>query len=710
MKLDNSHCLGFEGDVELRHGLMGAVGRAVSATQPVNVGNTRNHCLRNPGFAAKTPGWGTLVFDSFRWLAVMWLAIALMVPLSPVHADLAGDWTVSQSASGIQFNTRTGIGRRRSHAKEGFISASSMGEHTLLKFWERGAFRPTVMIDDRRLVDGFDIDDVSRLRSIRLDKGGSLVYLRSRKGPRSTVDLVQDGEVVLQWPRLTRASIISFDADGLVLSVQDSKTLGYEFTRIERAADGRLVPDRRQHVGRLEDCALLSAKALSDGIALQVFCDEEKGSDVYFLPAGANTPYAIANSDRDEVLAYGLDRSLRGTIPVMAISGSRAARQAFHAISGLLLNSLGEPGSLASDEAGNQSWNQTYRTTALSVLYRKTGHEVFAALARRAMGRTLDARNTRLKIGGPHNPSCGWASRIYSEDYRTPVSLMINQAMITGSLIRACRNLGQACQDSRRREINQTAVCLAEAQEQNFDTESQLYRIPYGINFRYDGIWAPWNWQTSWAFVLSQAAYTANKPHWDRRSKSLMRRFVKSWETPADGALWRYWPPEYFSGWTTQDRISVSKPKKKPDPEGNYEDIAHAGISLLALGETSVDGKYASLIQARLNKLLDNGFMLPRHIDGRGPSSPRWFPGAGWDAFATDAQRERYEKLVPGGAAGDRLLAYADLYDPNEVYQLDLELLSCRSSDCATVREWHFDSVKKYLDGSPLFSIQPAIN
>jgi len=650
------------------------------------------------------------VFDSVRFVATVCFMIFLPLPFQNAYAETADGWIVSQTATGLSFNTKTGIGSRKSHSMEGLVSVSSVGNRTLLRFWERGAFRPTVMIGDRRLVDGYDIDDVSRLRSLRLAKSGSLVYLRSRKGPRTTVDLVQDGKVVFQWPRQTRASIISFDADGLVISVQDSKTLSYKFTRIGITDDGNLDPDQRQHVGSLENCALLSAKSLASGIALQVFCDEEKGSDVYFLPVGEDRPYPIANSAKDEVLAYGLDRSIRGAVPVLAISGSRAGRQAFHAVSGLLLNSLGEPGALASDEAGSQSWNQTYRTTALSVLYHKTGHGVFAALADRAMRSTLDSRNSQLKVSGPHNPSCGWASRIYSEDYRTPVSLMINQAVITGSLIRACKNLGKACPVTLRQEINQTTVCLAEAQEQNFDTESQLYRIPYAINFRYDGIWAPWNWQTSWAFVLSQAARTANKPHWDRRSQSLMRRFLKSWETPTDGALWRYWPPEYFSGWTTQDRISLSKPKKKPDPEGKYEDIAHAGISLLALGETPVDGKYASLIQARLDKLLDNGFMLPRHIDGRGPSSPRWFPGAGWDAFATDTQRKRYEKLVPGGAAGDRLLAYADLYDPNEVFQLDLELLSCRSSNCAPVREWHFDSVEKYLVGSPLFSIQPAID
>jgi len=471
-----------------------------------------------------------VVLYACHWIALSSLVATAAVVFSKAHADYdsSAGWIVTQAASGLAFDSTTGLGQRKSIERKALVSASSIGERTLLQFWEPGAFRPTMMVENTKLVDGYDIDDVSRLRSVRLDKSGSLVYLRSQKGPKATVDLIQDGKVVFQWPRLTRASLVSFKADGLLVSVQDSHTLGYEFSHIPRDSDGRLIPDRRTHVGRLEGCALLSTKSINDGIVLQVFCDEEKGSDIYFLPRDTSTPVPVANSNKDEVLAYGLDRSLRGRIPILTISGSRAARQGFHAISGLLLNGLGEPGSIASDEAGYQSWNQAYRTTALSVLYQKTGHKLFATLAKRAMRGTLDVRNSALEIGGTQNPGCGWASRIYSEDHKTPVSLMINQAMIVGSLFRSCRNLGDACPATLRREIEKTAVCVVQAQEKNFNPESGLYRIPYGINFRYDGIWAPWNWQIAWAFVLHEAAQIAGKREWDRRATSITQRFLES--------------------------------------------------------------------------------------------------------------------------------------------------------------------------------------
>lgn len=648
-----------------------------------------------------------VVLYTSDWIVLFFLAVATTLFCTKARADLDGSagWIVTQAASGLSFDSRTGLGRRKSVEREALVSASSVGERTLLQFWERGAFRPTTMLENTKLVDGYDIDDVSRLSSIRVDKNGSLVYLRSQKGPRATVDLIQDGRVVFQWPRLTRASLVSFDLDRLIVSVQDKNTLSYAFSRIPRESNGRLNAEERAELGRLDGCALLSAKSLDDGVVLQVFCDQEKGSDVYFLPADASVPIPVANSAKDEVLAYGLDRSLRGKIPILTIAGSRAGRQGFHAISGLLLNGLGEPGSIASDEAGYQSWKQAYRTTALSVIYLKTGHEVFAELAKRAMQGTLNTRNSKREIDGAHNPSCGWASRIYSEDHKTPVSLMINQAMIVGSLLRACRNLGEACPLSLRQEIQKTAVCVTEAQEQNFDLDSALYRIPYGINFRYDGIWAPWNWQVAWAFVLREAAQIAGKSEWDHRSSSLVQRFLDSWELAEDGALWRYWPPEYFAGWTKLDRVSVSKPSKKKDRNAYYEDIAHAGISLLALSEMPLEEKRTTSIQARLDTLLEQGFMLPRFIDGSGTPSPRWFPGAGWDAFTTDKHQNRYEALIPTANSGDRLLAYANLYRPEEVFELELELLSCSLPGCSKASEWQFHSVDDYLDASPLFSI-----
>ncbi|MGD9378822.1 MAG: hypothetical protein PVG95_12185, partial [Methyloceanibacter sp.] len=209
------------------------------------------------------------------------LAIATVFAWGLARASEApGSWVITQTATGLSFDTRTGIATRKASARKGLVSVSTVGAFTQSQFWERGAFRPTITLDDAELVDGLDLDDVSRLRSIRLDRSGSHVFLRSRKGPKTTVDLVHDGDVLVQWPRQTRASIISFEADALVISVQDKDSLDYVFSRIPRGEDGRLIAADRVEIGRLKGCALLSVKSLDIGLALQVFCDEKSGSDV----------------------------------------------------------------------------------------------------------------------------------------------------------------------------------------------------------------------------------------------------------------------------------------------------------------------------------------------------------------------------------------------------------------------------------------------
>jgi hypothetical protein len=185
-------------------------------------------------------------------------------------------------------------------------------------------------------------------------------------------------------------------------------------------------------------------------------------------------------------------------------------------------------------------------------------------------------------------------------------------------------------------------------------------------------------------------------------------QFFKSWEFEQGGALWRYWPPAYFAGWTKEDRVSASRPVKRADASPNYEDVAHAGISLRTLAQIRPSEEKGSAVRKRLDTLLQNGFMLPTFIDGAGAPSPRWFPAAGWDAFATEDLRDRFASLLPSAVSGDRLLAYANLYRSEEQFDLDLALLSCGASGCEQVKTWRFESVDDYLRTSPLFSIVRA--
>ncbi|MEP1771196.1 MAG: hypothetical protein ABJJ72_11705, partial [Anderseniella sp.] len=441
-------------------------------------------------------------------------AVTALATLSPAVA--ADGYLVEQKGRNFSFNTATGLASHNGVSMQGLNSAARKGEFELRSFWEKGGFRATVKFGNTTVVDGTDLSDISRMGGFRFDRTGSYVYIRTVKGPKARVELVHDGRVVLEWPRLAVVSVLAYRRDALVVSVFDKsaqRTRFYRFTR----TDGAIVPDGRL-LGSFEGCALLGAKAARSSIVLEKYCDPEKGSDLVSLDMKTGRMMPLLSSDADEVFMPQLDRR-KGAVSALAISGSPAAKMAFHAISGVLLRGLGEPLSRASDEAGKQSWAQSYRTLTLATLYRKSGHPVFADLAVRAMHNTLSVRNADLGISDAFNPGSAWASRIYSTDRRSPVSFQINQAMISGSLLRACEMLGPQCPKPLRRRVEANASNLVSSYEQQFEKTSGLYRIQHGAPFRFDGIWAPWNWQLTWAVLLDRVGTFENKPHLSTRAE-----------------------------------------------------------------------------------------------------------------------------------------------------------------------------------------------
>ena len=273
---------------------------------------------------------------------------------------------------------------------------------------------------------------------------------------------------------------------------------------------------------------------------------------------------SVSVGEADSIFTFQLGRE-KGAISVLSVDGDDNSRRLFHAIFGAVLKDLGEPMSLASDGAGKQSWSQSYRTLTLARIFDVTGHPAFAALARNAMENTLAQTNANSGVDGPSNPPCAWASRIYSRDKSTPISLLINQAMIAGSLTKSCSQLGDACGDELAMRIEETGQCLIDAYEKDFDTDEGLYRIPYGVEFRYDGVVAPWNWQARWAGFLHQFGAATNQPALQTRALSLAGKFTATWQDAADGVLWRYWTPTYYLGWSESDRVSLYRPRQKAD-------------------------------------------------------------------------------------------------------------------------------------------------
>jgi len=642
--------------------------------------------------------------------------LVLFASLTPnvVHANEYLDWQILQEGADFSHDTSTGVSERKGVSRENLISVSRHGENVLQSYWEEGAFRATVMYNDRKIVDGFDNSDVSRINSFRFDKTGSTAYIRTTKGPQAIVEFYQDGRPILSWPRLSLVNILAYRKDKAIVSVYVDKSQTTEFWRFSRNRDGSLAKTG-ERIGALAGCSVLSSKVIKTGIAIAAYCHPDRGSDVKFLEFNTGKISDIRATEDDELLAYSWAEYDKKTIPILSISGNSNARQLFHATTGSLLSLLGEPMSVSSDESGKQSWSQSYRTRTLAELYRKTQHPVFSALATRAMSNTLNQTNQSLNITGDFNPLVAWASRIYSADGQTPISFMINQAMISSSLIASCRSLGQACPPDLKQRVDQNARQLVTAYEKWYDEASNLYRIPYEANFRFDGIWAPWNWHMMWLPVLQHVGQISENELLVARAERIADAFVKSWEIGSSDhsvALWRYWPEPYYQGWKKTDNISLSRPTQKPRDmtKERYEDINHAGISLLGLSD--MNHRFSPLqmqsVQRTLQSLLQQSPFLARDLNGNGPVSPRWLPGAGWHLFGSKNLQDFYGKKLPGSVSSDQHLAYASLYNPDEGFFLKLSLLECINGKCSKKQSWSSKTAGEFIRKNPLFKLMPV--
>lgn len=625
------------------------------------------------------------------------------------------NWTINLKNSDFSYNSKTRQMSSKGITRKGLVSVSRRGEQILQRYWQEGAYRLTTSFNQKILVDGKDLDDVSRISSFRFNKQGEFAFIKSRKGPHAIVELILNNQSILSWPRLQSVKIMAFTEEQLIVSVYSQKKLQTEFWRYKRFSSALLKPEG-ELLGVLKNCSLLSSKVIAQGILLQTYCRPALGSDVRLLSFKEKKIKIIKESDDDEYFAYGLSKQKK-KIALLSVSGSASGKQFFHGISGVLLKQLGEPMSLASDEAGKQSWSQSYRTLTLAELYKKTEHPVFAVLAVNAMENTLLQRNRLLNIDEPFNPDCAWASRIYSKDGKTAISFMINQAMIMNSLIQSCEKTGKYCVSKLRKKIFKNARCLIDGYEDLFVPEQGIYRIPYASNFRFDGIWAPWNWQVSWAALLKSTGNYYHQENLLKRADKITHEFVSSWfysNHLASRAYWYYWHPLYYKGWSAKQKISSSivSSKAKNLFSQRVEDINHAGISLLALSfmNFKLSDKQSNALRNTSRYLLELNAILARAMNGTGPEHPRWDLGAGWLISGDPLFSEYYSRNKPGAVSSDQHFAYALLSDKNKPFSLQLTLSLCDAKGCQVQTKWSYFNIRSFLYNNPLFEIRQITN
>jgi hypothetical protein len=533
----------------------------------------------------------------------------------------------------------------------------------------------------------------ARLGSVRLTRDGALVYLRNWKTGDKQTELLQDGQVVQSWRRGISVKLLRLTGHEVFLLEGEPKSPA-RLVRHRRNTDGRITPDAETVVD-FGSCRPDRLRIGDTHVWAEMECGGNSGKGIYKIPVGTGeigSPLLASPSAEFLSLPKKLRFAEGETVGV--VSGTQSAMHFYHAVTGLLLSQTGEVRACSSDAEGLQSWNQSYRVRALATLFAKTGVPVFAELARKSIRLTLAARDDERGRESPTNPGCGWSSLIYGGNEGERLSLMINQAMIANSLNAACRDLDGQCPGTMRDRIGAGALCLAQSFANQFDPQVGLYRIRKDIGFRFAGNIAPWNWQISFAELLHDLPGLEYR----KRARDMANGFLREWQIGDEGALWRYWPRAYYSEKGLRDSEIETQ---------RYEDTGHAGISLLSLREIAPEhgDDIVRPVQKRLDSLLSFGFETPRDLDGKGPRATRWFPAGGWADYGSERFRDILSGPIPGRFSADSVYGFSRLFEPDEAFQLKLDVYTC-ADECFLTTRYSYNDWRSFLENNPLFTLR----
>lgn len=591
----------------------------------------------------------------------------------------------------MSVDLETGVVSRKGERGLCLETVSQAGPHKLLVRRNPGDDVPTVT------VNGIPQDWIAaasgqaRMGALRLARDGSLAVLRTWKTGEKQTELLQDGQVVRSWRRDTSVKLLRYAADAVLL-LEKQASNAWHLNTYKRRNDGRIGTNAQMLVN-FGTCEPGRLRIVGNTLWAQLDC-AKSGKGIYKIDLGTGAVgEPVLVSDEAEFTKFPKSFGLSDGQTVMDVSGTPAAIRFFHATSGLLMSQTGEIRACSSDAEGLQSWNQSYRLRALTVLHEKTGADVFARLALKSMRLTLAANDALHDRVDAKAPQCGWSSTIYGTNPGERLSLMINQAMIANALTQSCKVLGGLCPQELAEKISNTNACLVRVYERDFDADHGLYRINGDIDFRFAGKLAPWNWQVAFAGVLDASA----EPEMRQRAENIVRIFLSEWESDDNGGLWRYWPKGYY----LEKGLS-----HKQLAEQRYEDTGHAGITLLTLSDfaSGATDRILRAVRDRLDFVLAFGTETPRDLDGEGPRGMRWFPASGWSHYASPMFKDIYSAPVPGQTSADTLYAYAQLFDASDAFQLTIDVYSCADA-CNREHKLSYASLQAFLTDNPFFRI-----
>ncbi|NLC69618.1 MAG: hypothetical protein GX754_12745 [Clostridiaceae bacterium] len=395
----------------------------------------------------------------------------------------------------------------------------------------------------------------------------------------------------------------------------------------------------------------------SENILLQAFNTNNMSMDIYLYNLYNDDLTPLLNSKQDEILD---EVCFDKYFTIDTVSGDLDAKLLLNAYYMLFNYQENEPFSNSNNFLGRLSWNQSYRLEALIQLWNLNNDEQIKTKINSVVENIMVNSNGEIGIEDRYNPSFLWASKKYSIDKQTPISLMVDDAKIIYPMLLAV-NQGLIEDAGLADRIVENAKKMHKYYEPYYNTKENMYIFPKGIAFWADGIWMPFNQQNVYGLVLIELYKATDDELYKDRCVELAEKF-KSEFVYKDGQYlaWHYWPELLYQGWTKQDGLSINTPEQEPQIDCLYEDTSHAGINVKFIlefkdcfGDLVFTGNDINMLKNTFEDKIITGkepFAFSRFMSGdldyQKPSF-RFVPNYGWTQLKTESMFNIYVNLLP---------------------------------------------------------------
>ena len=391
-----------------------------------------------------------------------------------------------------------------------------------------------------------------------------------------------------------------------------------------------------------------------DRLIIQLFSEKTMSMDIYHFNIGLNELKKVLATEDDEIIKK---IHMDNTFSVSKIGKDKKnIKLLFNSYYNYYNYQLANPFGYSNNFLGRLSWNQSYRIENLVNLYKLTKNTNIKTQLEGLLNSILSLNNENYDFDEKYNNKYSYATKKYSIDKLTPISMLVTDSKLYYSILLAIKVLDKDDHDKYKNIVTDRLNNIFDYYENNYDLEKKLYRFQYGMNFYLDGVYLPFNQQNSFGLVLLELYKLTNQIKYRDRVFELANKMKSEFIYQEGKIVWRYFPNEFYKGWAIHDGLSINMPERKMSEDFLFDDLSHAGISvkfILEFQKYFPEEIFTSRDISQLSETIsgftyDNKFS--RHMGGDKEyekESYKFIPSYGWSELNNSKLNNFYLNLNP---------------------------------------------------------------